>query len=147
MSTPIQRPKVAKKQMRVDQTEVRPKQRVTQESVIYQNEPQPSQTKSSLKQWVGLTLFAILLVLAYKFWPALPEMNGYHVVVFSLALSFTWVEKLKWGVIKPFNCVPCLTGWFAVIIAFAFHTPFWYFYLFVGLLVGSLFSAVKSRWL
>lgn len=77
----------------------------------------------------------------------LPHMPGYMVIFFSFSIAFTWVEILKWGVVKPFNCVNCMSGWTSLLMAFAFHTPFWYFYLFAGLLVGSIYSAIKMRYL
>jgi hypothetical protein len=74
-------------------------------------------------------------------------MPGYLIIIFALSISFTWVEILKWGVTKPFNCVKCMTGWVSLILAFSFHTPYWFFYLFVGLFVGAIYSAVKMRYL
>lgn len=82
--------------------------------------------------------------------PSLPErgtMTGLQVVVFALAFAFTWVEVLRWGSVKPFNCLKCMTGWVALILAFTFHVEFWYMYLPVGLFVGAMVSAIKMRWL
>lgn len=82
--------------------------------------------------------------------PSLPErgaMTGLQVVVFAMAFAFTWVEVLKWGNTKPFNCLKCMTGWVALILAFTFHVEFWYMYLFVGLAAGAVFGAIKMRWL
>ncbi len=80
-------------------------------------------------------------------WPVFPIMQGYQVILFAFSVAFVHVEVLKWGRVKPFNCVKCLTGWFSLILAFCFHTPFWYFYLFIGLFVGALYSALKMRYL
>lgn len=85
-----------------------------------------------------------------QYLPSLPErgtMTGLQVIVFALAFSFMWVEVLKWGSIKPFNCLKCMTGWMALILAFTFHVEFWYMYLPVGLFCGAVFSAIKFRWL
>lgn len=79
--------------------------------------------------------------------PSVPQMSGLQVLVFSLACAFVWVEILKWGVTKPFNCIPCMTGWVAVIMAFTFHVDFWYLYLPLGLYIGSMFSAITMRYL
>ena len=82
--------------------------------------------------------------------PSLPErgtMTGLQVVVFSLAIAFTWVEVLRLGRHKPFNCLKCMTAWFSLILAFAFHVQFWWAYLFVGVFVGAMFGAIKMRWL
>lgn len=78
----------------------------------------------------------------------LPTMTGAQVVIFALSFAFMWVEVLKWWKqIKPFNCIKCMTGWTAVILAFMFHVEFWYMYLPVGLMSGALFSVIKIRWL
>lgn len=98
---------------------------------------------------------AVVLLIWYRHWigqhlPSLPKhgtMTGLQVVVFALAIAFTWVEKLKWGVIKPFNCIPCMTGWVALILAFTFHVEFWYMYLPAGLFAGSMFEGIRMRWL
>lgn len=80
-------------------------------------------------------------------WPDLPPLRGYQVIIFAFSIAFLWTEVMKWGVTKPFNCIYCMTAWLSLIIAFVFHTPFWYFYLPVGLTVGAIYSAVKMRWL
>lgn len=102
-----------------------------------------------------LILAGIIAAVSYRHWigqylPSLPErgtMTGLHVIVFALSFAFMWVEVMKWGVIKPFNCLKCMTGWVALILAFTFHAEFWYMYLPVGLFVGAMFSAIKLRWL
>lgn len=103
----------------------------------------------------GLIAGAIGWLIWHRQWisdhlPSLPErgtMTGLQVMVFALACAFVWVDILKWGVTKPFNCLKCMTGWIALMLAFAFHVEFWYMYLFVGLFVGSLFGAIKMRYL
>ena len=69
-------------------------------------------------------------------------LTGGQVVLFALAISFAITEA-----VKIFPCMPCVTGWTALILAVAFHTPFAWAYLFVGLFVGALFSSIKMRWL
>ena len=70
------------------------------------------------------------------------RLTGAQVILFALAIAFALVE-----VAKIFPCMKCVTGWTALILALAFHTPFAWAYLFVGLLVGALFSSIKTRWL
>jgi hypothetical protein len=86
-----------------------------------------------------------------QYLPSLPErgtMTGAQVVVFSLAIAFTWVEVLKWWKnVRPFNCLKCMTGWVSLILAFAFHVQFWWAYMFVGIFVGAVFGAIKMRYL
>jgi hypothetical protein len=74
-------------------------------------------------------------------------MPGYLVLFFSLAIAFTWVEVVKIGKFKPLNCVKCLTGWISLPMAYFFETPYWYFYLFAGLFVGAVYSAIQMRYL
>lgn len=95
---------------------------------------------------------AIVVLFWHRQWiidklPHVPQMTGLQVIVFALAIAFTWVEVLKWGVTKPFNCLKCMTAWAAVILAFAFHVEFWLMYLPVGLFVGSMFEGIRMRWL
>lgn len=85
-----------------------------------------------------------------EYLPSLPErgtMTGLQVVLFALAIAFTWVEVLKWGHVKPFNCLKCMTGWAAIILAFTFRVEFWPLYLPLGLFVGAMFEGIKMRWL
>lgn len=107
-----------------------------------------------LMNWLLFLLIVggIVALIWHRHWIGqhLPErgtMTGLQVVVFALAIAFTWVEVLKWGSTKPFNCLKCLTGWVALILAFTFHVEFWWAYLFVGLFVGAVFGAIKMRWL
>lgn len=79
--------------------------------------------------------------------PERGTMTGLQVVAFAMAFAFTWVEVLKWGSVKPFNCLKCMTGWLALILAFTFHVEFWYMYLPVGLFAGAMFGGIKMRWL
>lgn len=76
-----------------------------------------------------------------------PKLSGAEVLFFSLCLAFFWVEVKKWGIIKPFNCLKCMTGWFALILALIFHIDAWYLYPFAGVFIGAIFSAVKMKWL
>lgn len=102
-----------------------------------------------------LVVGGIVAIIWHRHWigqhlPSLPQrgrMTGPQVIVFSLAFAFMWVEILKWGVVKPFNCLKCMAGWSALIFAFMFHVDFWYMYLPLGLFVGSVFEGIKMRWL
>lgn len=107
-----------------------------------------------VKNWtVFLLIIGVIAALIwYRHWigqhiPERGTMTGPQVVIFALAFAFTWVEVLKWGSVKPFNCLKCMCGWMALILAFTFHVPFWPFYLPLGVFIGSIFSALKLRWL
>lgn len=89
-------------------------------------------------------LFNILEFSFPKF-QAFPSMSGLQVLFFGLCLAFTWVEVLKLGRKKPFNCMKCMCGWLTMIVALLFHVEFWYLYLFAGLFTGAMFSAIKMR--
>lgn len=102
--------------------------------------------------WLFFLFIIAAIYLSIRFchlipWPKFPTMTGLQVIFFALSLAFTWVEILKWGVTKPFNCFKCMTGWFALILAFMFHVEFWPFALPAGLFVGSVFEGIKMRWL
>lgn len=97
-------------------------------------------------------LAAIAIMFAHRQWiidkmPSVPQMTGLQVVVFALACAFVWVEIMKWGVTKPFNCLKCMAGWFSVIFAFSHHVQFWPLYLPLGVFVGAIFSAIQMKWL
>jgi len=74
-------------------------------------------------------------------------MSGLLVLFFSLSISFVWVEIIKIGKFRPLNCVKCLTGWIALVIAYFFGTEYWYFYLPAGVFIGAMFEGIKMRWL
>jgi len=106
---------------------------------------------STIIQWILVIAigFGVWYLIKYK--PTIiphfdSTMTGFEVILFALSIAFTWVEVLKiFPHIKPFNCMKCMTGWTALILALLFHTPFAWFYLFVGLMVGGMFSAFKMR--
>lgn len=94
-----------------------------------------------------VAIAAVWFIWKYIKLPVLPTLSGAQVCLFGFALAFTWVEKLRIGSVKPFSCVGCMSGWLTLILAFMFHVEVWYFYLPVGLLIGSIYSMVKMRYL
>lgn len=111
-------------------------------------------SRKSFEQWTAAIVLLFALIAAcyagYHFrylLPARGTMPGYAVLFFALALAFMWVEVMHWGYKKPFSCVKCMSGWFALILALTFHTHFWYLYPFAGVFVGAMWSAVKMKWL
>lgn len=107
-----------------------------------------------IMNWLVFLLIVggIVALIWHRHWigqhiPERGTMTGLQVIIFALSLSFVWVEVLRWGSVKPFNCVKCLTGWFALILAFMFHVEFWYFYLPAGLFAGAMFEGIKMRYL
>ena len=109
------------------------------------------QTISTIIQW--LIIVAIIFVICY-FWRndlnlnlfKDKQMNGLQVIFFSLSLAFFWVYILQWiKFTKPFNCLKCMTGWIALILAFLFHVEYWPLYLFGGLFAGAIVDRVIQR--
>ena len=103
---------------------------------------------STTVQW--LVIAAVLFFIFRGFHYRIPEtrpMPGYLVVIFGLSAAYVWVDVLKWGVTKPFNCLTCMAGWICLALAFAFHTHYWYLYLPLGAFVGGLYTSLKLRWL
>jgi hypothetical protein len=93
---------------------------------------------------------AVAVLFAHRQWiidklPSVPQMTGVQVIIFSLACAFVWVDVLKWGVSKPFNCLKCMTGWISVLFAFSHHVEFWPLYLPLGLFAGAVFEGIKMR--
>ena len=77
-----------------------------------------------------------------------PTLKGWQAVLFGFSAAFVWVNRLGWlHHTKPFNCLPCMSGWATLILAFMFHVEAWYMYVFVGVVVGSIFNGIKMRWL
>ena len=81
-------------------------------------------------------------------------MQGYQIILIGMALAHFWVDKLKWGSVKPFTCTSCMTGWFSMIVylivtPFSFHTFLvgMFFYAPIGNFVGSIYSQIQMRWL
>jgi len=74
-------------------------------------------------------------------------MSIAEIIFYALCLAFCQVEVIHFGSVKPFNCVKCMTGWYALAIGcwqLGWHGIF---LLPVGVFVGAIFSAVQMRWL
>lgn len=103
-------------------------------------------------KWMLVAAWMIVLTAAgFGLWwlTTLPRvaLSPAMIIVFALSAAFVWVEILKWGSVKPFTCVSCMTGWLSLILAFWSHTDYWLLYLFVGKFVGCMWEAVRMRWL
>jgi hypothetical protein len=92
---------------------------------------------------IGVSAIGYALITARR-----PPIHPALLLFFALACAFAWVEVFKvWKNTKPFNCVKCLTGWFALALAWYTHAPYCVLYLLAGLFVGAMWEAVKMRWL
>lgn len=106
--------------------------------------------KPALKIFLNYLGFIILIAgawLAWKYLPELPTLSGWFVTLVGLAIAVVWVDKLKWGSVKPWNCAGCLSGWFTLILAFLFHVEVWYLYVFIGAFAGIVYEKFCMRWL
>ena len=74
-------------------------------------------------------------------------MLNWNIIVIALSLAFCQVEVLHFGSVKPFNCVKCMTGWYALGIGCWCVGWHGLVYLPVGVFVGAIFEGIKMRWL
>lgn len=68
-------------------------------------------------------------------------------ILLALSMAFCQIEVVHFGSVKPFNCLKCMTGWYAFMIgciAFGWHGVV---FLPIGVFVGAIFSAIQMRWL
>lgn len=103
---------------------------------------------STTVQYIILATFAFLFFRGCNYHLQFPvlTMKWYMVVPVGLSLAYVWVDVFHWGVVKPFTCIACMTGWLSLIIAFAFHVPLWYFYASLGTFAGAVYSSVRMRY-
>lgn len=100
----------------------------------------------SIIQWVLLTAMCVGVWWVCKH-PPIVVLSCWKVIGIALSTAFTWVELLKWGTTKPFNCVKCMTGWFSLAGGLLVFGWYGIVLLPVGLFVGAIFEAIKLRWL
>jgi len=74
-------------------------------------------------------------------------MQSYQIIILALSFSYLWVDVMKMGYVKPFNCFKCMSGWFALIIGCSCIGWHGIIYLPVGLFAGCIYSCVKMRYL
>ncbi len=99
-------------------------------------------------KWI-ITISIIVLAFIYAKKISFPQLSlsSFEIIFTALSIAFTWVEILKWGVTKPFNCLKCMTGWAALIIGCLCIGWHGIIYLPIGLFIGSIFSAIQMRYL
>lgn len=74
-------------------------------------------------------------------------MLNYSIIIIALSLAFFQIEVIRFGAVKPFNCMKCMTGWYALGLGCWLYGWHGLVYLPVGLFAGAIFSAIKMRWL
>ena len=102
----------------------------------------------ALMQWIIMLAVIIGIVLLFKY-VRLPtiHLNSIEIIILAFSCAFVWVYVLKWGVIKPFSCVTCMTGWFSLIIGCWAIGKWGVVYMPVGMTVAALYAEVRMRWL
>lgn len=77
--------------------------------------------------------------------------NWIEIIFTGFCLAFVVVEYRPQIVLfqrKPFNCMPCMTGWATFLVSgFNGEGLYSFLFFFFGVTIGSLFSAIKMRWL
>jgi hypothetical protein len=66
-------------------------------------------------------------------------MPGYLVILFALGTGIFFPADYSYSK-ETVQLHGLFNGWFSFFIALGFHTPYWYFYLGLGLLAGALFD-------
>jgi hypothetical protein len=79
-------------------------------------------------------------------------LNEWEVIAIGFCTAFLVVNNLpriKLFKRKPFNCMPCMTLWMCYCVAIGNGYDWLTSLLFipVGYFIGSLFEAIKMRWL
>lgn len=75
------------------------------------------------------------------------SLHPYQVVILSFSFAFTWVYIFRWGSVKPFSCVTCMSGWFALIIGYWCYSWWGIGLMPVAMTVAALYSEIRMRWL
>lgn len=115
--------------------------------------PKPEKVKtvmSTIIQW--LFIFGIITGVYFLGRAAsikLPALNlePYQIIVLSFSFAFTWVYVFKWGSVRPFNCVTCLSGWFAFIIGYWCYGWWGIGLMPVAMTVAAVYGEIRMRYL
>lgn len=76
-------------------------------------------------------------------------MLNFEVILVGFCLAFVVVEyrpNIRLFQRKPFNCLPCMSGWLTMGVAW-WTGEQWWWYFFIGVFIGSIFNSIKMRWL
>jgi len=120
-------------------------------SVAGTPEPEKATTVfSTITQW----LFIFGLIVGVYFLGKLasiklPTLNlaPYQVIILSFSFAFTWVYIFRWGSVKPFNCVTCMSGWFSLISGYWCYGWWGIALMPVAMTFAALYSEIRMRWL
>lgn len=115
--------------------------------------PKPEKVKtvfSIIIQWLLiLGVLAGIYFLGRAASIKLPELHlrPYQIIILSFSFAFTWVYVFRWGNVKPFNCVTCLSGWFALIIGYWCYGWWGFAFMPVAMTFAALYSEIRMRYL
>ena len=74
-------------------------------------------------------------------------MLSIKIIIYALSLAFCQVEVMHFGSVKPFNCIKCMTGWYALALGLIWMGWPGIWMLPVGVFIGGIFEAGKMRFL
>lgn len=100
-------------------------------------------------RWLLFIAAIALVALGCSYVPAItinrPTFTAGQVMLYSFSLAFVWVEILRWGNRKPFTCMKCMVGWFALLLAVLSGVDHWYMFPAIGVTIGGIFEAIKMK--
>lgn len=78
--------------------------------------------------------------------PDFMQMQPGFLLLSAFSMSFVYVEFINpFKRIKPFNCIKCMNGWIALLLAYLFGVSFWACYFFIGVTMGAIFDRIKMK--
>ncbi|WP_143822380.1 hypothetical protein [Mucilaginibacter pedocola] len=74
-------------------------------------------------------------------------MNKHEVILTALACAFSWLQVNRINY-RPFNCLMCMSGWCALIIAaFAGYGLYALLFFPLGIFAGAMLEGVIMKYL
>ena len=70
-----------------------------------------------------------------------------QIIILALSLAYCWVDVLRIGKVRPFNCIMCMTGWFALLCGVVEYGVKGAMFMPVGVFTGMLFENLRMRYL
>lgn len=130
-----------------------PERKTTMEPKSVAGTPVPVPATSALStiiQWIfilGIIVGIYFLGRAVSIKIPSIHLKPHYIIILAFSFSFTWVYVFKWGSVKPFSCITCMSGWFALIIGY-WSAGWWGIaYIPIAMTVAALYSEIRMRWL
>jgi hypothetical protein len=106
---------------------------------------------SSIIQWLVIALLAVGVYYIFNMhfhYTPVKYFTDWQIILLSFCFAFTWVYILKiFPRIKPFNCITCMSGWFALVLGVICVGWSGIIYMPVAMTFAAIYSEVRSRWL